>query len=120
MGAGEGMENEFAMVEELLGDVNMTTSEWLDYLLEAGDVSMGLGEVVMLYAPSTLFFSVLAFWVFRWIAKRNGNWEKICGFFGKKSEESRPLFTVPLMVAAAIGIVLMFVYELLLKLPKAV
>lgn len=115
----EGMEAELAMVEELLGDAGMTTSEWIAYLTEAGDVSLGLGEVIMMYAPSTVFFTALAFLVFRWIARRNGNWEKICGFAGKPDKESRPLFTVPLMVAVAIGIVLMFIYELLLRLPQA-
>ena len=115
----EGAETELAVIGGMLGDVNMTTSEWIEYLMETSGASMGLLETVLTYAPSAAFWSVLAFLLFRYIAKRNGNWEKICGFFGKSDKESRSLLTIPLAVAIAIGVVLMFFYELLLSFPQA-
>lgn len=115
----EGMGAELAAMKEILGDVNMTTSEWIQYLMETADTSRGFLETVLTYAPSAVFWSALAFLMFRYIAKRNGNWEKICGFFGKPAKGSRSLLTVPLVAAIAIGVVAMFFYELMLRMPQA-
>lgn len=115
----EGMGTELSMLKDMLGDVNMTTSEWISYLMETSGTSAGFWETVMTYAPSAVFWSALAFLLFRYIAKRNGNWERICGFFGKPVKGSRSLFTVPLVAAIAIGVVAMFFFELLMRLPQA-
>lgn len=116
----EGTGLELAAMEELLGDVNMTTSEWLRYLMETTDTSRGLSETIATYAPSAIFWSVLAFFLFRHIARRNGNWEKICELFKRPTKENRSLLTVPLVAAIAIGVVAMFFYELMMRMPQAV
>lgn len=115
----EGMGTEFSMLKDMLGDVDMTTSEWVRYLMDTASAQAGFWETVLTYAPSAVFWSALAFLLFRYIAKRNGNWERICGFFGKPAKGSRSLFSVPLAAAIAIGVIAMFFYELMMRLPQA-
>lgn len=115
----EGGGPEIATLEVILGDPSMNTSEWIEFLLESSTASIGFSEVLITYAPSAVFWSVLAFFLFRFIAKRNGTWERIQGFIGKKKEDARPLLTIPLAIAIAIGVVCMFFYELLLHMPQA-
>ena len=64
------------------------------------------------------YMSFLAYLVYKKLAKRNGNWERICEFFGKKKEDAKPILTVPLMLGIAIGVVAMFFYELRLRMPR--
>ena len=56
--------------------------------------------------------------VYKKLAKRSGNWERICEFFGNKKEDAQPIVTIPLMLGIAIGVVFMFFYELQLRMPR--
>jgi hypothetical protein len=74
---------------------------------------------------------VLAFFVYKKIAVRNGNWERICGFFRKQPvvpvgeeeigitlevQPKQKIVTVPLVIAVIIGIAFMIFCEVLLRL----
>jgi hypothetical protein len=53
---------------------------------------------------------ILAFLVYRKLARRSGNWERICGFFRQKPEQK--MVTVPLVIAMIVGIAFMVFYEI--------
>ena len=81
-------------------------------------VKIGLADVLSVYLTPAVFSGVLAYFVFRTIAIRTGNWERIRGFFGNKREDAQPMVTIPLMIAIAIGVLVMFFYEMLMRLPR--
>lgn len=104
------------MLEASFGDMTLTGTEWMEQMLTM-TVELQLGDVLWTYLAPAIFSGVLAYWVFRTLAIRSGNWERICGFFGSKKEGARPLVTIPLMIAIAIGVLFIFFYEMLSRLP---
>ncbi len=105
------------MISVAFGDMTLTGDEWMTQMFTA-TVEVGLAEVLIVYLPPAIFSGFLAYLVFRIIAIRNGNWERICGFLGRKKENAGTLVTVPLMVAIGIGVVFMFLVEMLMRLPR--
>lgn len=105
------------MIETSFGDMTLTGDEWMTQMFNA-TVEVGFADVLMAYLAPAIFSGFLAYWVFRTIAIRNGNWEKIRGFFGQKKEDAKPIVTIPLMIAIAIGVVFMFLIEMLMRLPR--
>lgn len=99
------------------GDMTLTGDEWLSQMI-ATPVELTFVDVIVLYLPSAVAMGVLAFLVYRYLAQRNGNWERIRGFIGEKKEEAEPLATIPLMIAIGLGVLFMFAYEMLLRLPR--
>jgi len=112
-----GMTEVAQMLEEAFGDMTISGHEWMAQMMNT-PTELSLGLVLQTYLPSAVLCGVLAYWVFRTIATRTGNWERICGFVGKKKEDAPSLFTTPLKVAIAVGVVFMFVVELLYRLPR--
>lgn len=110
---------EMAEVFELtLGDMSMTSSEWMHFMFSAEITPIPFWGVVAQFAPSAIVFSFLAFLVYRCIARRSGTWEQICTMYGNRSEQKESLLTVPMMLAIAIGVMSIFVYETLMRLPR--
>jgi len=105
------------------GDMTLTGNEWVRQMME-NPVKLTLIDVILMYLPSAVAMGTLAFLVFRKLAQRNGNWERIRSCIGKKSETmeekeyTEPIVTIPMMIAMAIGVLFMFAYEMLLRLPR--
>ena len=86
-------------------------------------------QVLTLYGPQALLMGAAAVWVYRKLAIRSGNWERICSSFRTQKplrEESEPsvtlevepkqrLITIPLVIALVIGIAYMFLFEVLIQ-----
>lgn len=72
-------------------------------------------SMVLAMVPQAVFFGVLAFFVYRTLAKRNGTYETIRASLrdGSRRGSFRKLITVPLVLAAAFLLFLMVVNELL-------
>lgn len=84
-----GNEEMATALELAMGDMTLTSSEWMKQTLEASSqMNLMIGDVLVLYGPSALVMGVLAFLVYRLLAKRNGNWERICGFFKNGKEKT--------------------------------
>ena len=106
-------------LEMLMGDFSLTASEWIQQTMKASEtVDITVGSVVYVYGIPAIGMSFLAFLVYKKLAKRNGNWERICSFVGNKKEDAPPIMTIPLMVGIAIGVLSMFFYELTLRMPR--
>lgn len=104
------------MITSTMGDMTLSGAEWMEQTMNM-TVEIGLGDVLYVYLAPAVGSGILAYWVFRTIAIRTGRWEHVRGLFGKK-EGTQPLVTIPLMVAIAVGVVFMFLVELLMRLPR--
>ncbi len=114
-----GYEDLAKELEFLIGDFSLTASEWIRQMMQTSEtVELTIGSVVYVYGMQAVAMSFLAYLVYKKLAKRNGNWERICEFFGNKKEDAEPIVTVPLMIGIAIGVVFMFFYELQLLMPR--
>lgn len=100
-------------------DFSMDASEWLHSVMSAGTGELTLGAVLATYAPQAVLFSVLAFLVLRKIARRSGNWEKLCGMVRGEGSRQESFLTIPMMLALAIGVVILFMYETMMRIPGA-
>ena len=116
------------MIELAFGDMTLSSSEWMqNMLVSSANLDLSLADVLILYAPQALVMGVLAFFVYKKLATRNGNWERICGFFAKstvaKEEETlnlevvpkQKMVTLPLIVAILIGVAFMIFYEIAIR-----
>ena len=119
------------MLEASFGDMTLSSSEWMEQTMNASaELMLSVGDLVMLYAPQALIMGALAFLVYKKLAERNGNWERICGFFRKQpqqkidaeeltvsleAEPKKKLITVPLILAIVIGIAFMIFYEIMTR-----
>ncbi len=114
-----GYEDVAKEMELLIGDFSLGASEWIQQTMAASEtVDITIGSVVYVYGMPAVGMSFLAFLVYKKLAKRNGNWERICSFVGNKKEDAPSIVTVPLMIGIAIGVVSMFFYELALRMPR--
>lgn len=105
------------IISSSFGDMTLTGDEWMRQIFST-TVELSVGDVMALYLPSALIMGTLAYLVYKKLAMRSGAWERIRGFFGKKKEDAQPLVTIPLMIAIAVGVLIMFAYELLMRLPR--
>ena len=113
-----GNEDMAAQLELAFGDMNLTSAEWMEKLFDAtAQVEFTVPEVLLLYGPQAVVMGILAFLVYKKLAKNNGNWERICGFFKRQpnweEEPKQSMLTVPLVIAIVIGFAFMIAYELL-------
>lgn len=118
-----------AMLEASFGDMTLSSAEWMQQLMaSSAELTLTVSDVLVLYGPQALVMGVLAFFVYRKLARRNGNWEKICGFFKKQpvvqpdeagmcleAEPKQRMITVPLILAIIIGIAFMIFYEIVIR-----
>ncbi|MBE5950685.1 MAG: CPBP family intramembrane metalloprotease [Lachnospiraceae bacterium] len=104
------------MITSSMGDMTLSGTEWMEQTMNMA-VELKLADVLYVYLLPAVGSGVLAYWVFRTIAIRTGRWEHVRALFGKR-EGTRPLVTIPLMVAIAVGVVFMFFVELLMRLPR--
>ena len=115
----QGYEELTKEMELMMGDFSLTASEWIQQTMQASEtVELTIGSVVYVYGMPAVCMSFLAYLVYKKLAERNGNWERICEFFGNKKEDAQPIVTIPLMLGIAIGVVFMFFYELQLRMPR--
>lgn len=119
------------MLELSFGDMTLTSSEWMQQMMSASDaLLLTVGDVLSLYGPQALIMGILAFFVYKKIARRNGNWERICGFFRKQPQQNpgqreavevtweikpkQRMITAPLVAAIIIGVAFMIFYEVVM------
>lgn len=115
------------MIREAFGDLTLSSGEWLNQMLEASSsLQLTVTDVFILYGPQALVMGALSVWIYKIIAVRNGNWEKICGFFSRQNREQqeevsleepskKKMITLPLIVAIIIGVGFMIFYEILMR-----
>ena len=73
--------------------------------------------------PQALIMGILAFLVYKKLAIRSGNWDRIRSYFTKQpvsqdvegAGTKERLITIPLAVAMVIGVAFMIVYEILIQ-----
>lgn len=110
-----------AMLENAFGDMTLPTKEWARQIMEStASLQLTVPQVLSLYAPQALIMGVLAFLVYKKLAIRNNNWERICACFKKQSnvptaEPKARMITVPLAIALLLGTAFMIYYEILLQ-----
>ena len=105
------------MIATSFGDMTISGHEWMEQMFTV-TVDLRLGDVFAVYLTPAIFSGLLAYLVFRVLAVRSGNWDRICEFFGSKKEDAKPMITIPLMIAIAVGVLFMFFYEMLMRLPR--
>lgn len=125
-----GNEEMVAMLEASFGDMTLSSSEWMQQLMaSSAELTMTISDVLVLYAPQALVMGALAFLVYKKLAVRNGNWERICGYFRKQPEQSlngeamvtwevepkQKMVTVPLVIAIIIGVAFMIFFEVVMR-----
>lgn len=125
-----GNEEMAGTLEVFFGDMTLPSSEWMQQMLEASaELTLSVPEVLFMYAPQAIIMAIPAFFVYRCIARRNGNWDRICGIFKKQGtkvdeenivipevEPKQNMITVPLVVAIVLGIAFMIFYEIVVRL----
>lgn len=117
------------MLEAAFGDMTLSSSEWMQQMMTASEaLTLSFSDVLILYGPQAFLMGTLAFFVYKKLAKRNGNWERICGFFRKQpvttAEEhtvtwevkpKQKLVTAPLVLGIIIGSAFMIFYEVVIR-----
>ncbi len=116
------------MLELAFGDMTLSSSEWMQKMFESSEqLTLSIGDVLFLYAPQAVIMGILAFFVYKRLAVRNGNWERICGFFRKTPVDTAALevtgevqtkqrmITVPLVIAIVVGVAFMVYYEIVIR-----
>ena len=124
-----GNEEMAAQLEAAFGDMTQSSSEWMQQILAAStQMNLSISDALLLYGPQALLMGTLAFFVYKKLAVRNGNWERICGFFRKQPKaqeenavtgEVKPkerMVTIPLVLAIVIGVAFMIFYEVVVRL----
>lgn len=122
-----GNEEMAAQLELAFGDMTQSSSAWMEQMFaSSAQLNLSISDVFLLYGPQALIMGALAVLVYKKLAVRNGNWERICGFFRKqpKTEENevtweekpkQRMITIPLAIAIAIGIAFMVYYEIAVR-----
>lgn len=77
----------FRMLETLYGSEQFNADELIKQVTSASTSDLTLGYVIQSYGLSALVCSILAFIVFRTIAKNTGRWDHVVGIF--KGRENR-------------------------------
>ena len=90
----------------------------------SNDLVLTVPQVFGMYGLSAGIGTLLAFLVYRSLAKRSGNWDKIRNMFRKNQEDSDPyvislekkpgLVTPALLVGITIGVAFMVFLEIML------
>ena len=115
-------------LESIFGDMTLPATEWVRQLMETTEnLQLTLPQVLSLYGPQALIMGVLAFFVYKKMALRSGNWHRICSYLKKQPavepEESvslevisrKRIVTLPWILAVLIGTAFMIYYEILLQ-----
>ena len=122
------------MLENTFGDMTLPTKEWARQLMDStANLQLTVPQVLSLYAPQALIMGVLAFFVYKKLAIRNNNWERICACFKEQSKmpetkndvmteiqaseevPKKRMVTIPLVIALLLGTAFMIYYEILLQ-----
>lgn len=124
-----GNEEMAAQLELAFGDMTQSSSAWMEQMFaSSAQLNLSISDVFLLYGPQALIMGALAVLVYKKLAMRNGNWERICGFFKKQPKveeegtvtcEVKPkqrIMTIPLVLAIVIGVAFMIFYEVVVRL----
>ena len=122
-----GNESMASMLEASFGDMTQPANEWVRQMMSsAALLELSVPQVLILYGPQALFMGALAILVYKKLAMRNGNWERICSYFKKQPNQKEDnislevvpkqrMITIPLVIAIVIGVAFMIVYEILVQ-----
>ena len=118
-------------LENAFGDMTLPATEWARQLMDStANLQLTMPQVLTLYGPQALIMGVLAFFVYKKLAVRNGNWDRICTCFKKQPAmtEAEPatlevgpkkrMVTIPWMIAMVLGVAFMIYFEFLLQMNK--
>ena len=116
-----GNETMATMMESIFGDMSVPATEWTRQLMEmSSNLELTVPQVLSLYGPQALIMGVPAFFVYKKLAARSGNWERICACFKKQpkeAEEETPkkrMVTVPWMIAVVLGTAFIIYFEIMI------
>ena len=120
-----GMEAKVAELENTLGDLTLSAEEWMQQMVSGGSVQMTVQQVFAMYGVPALIGSVLAFFVYKKLATRNGNWYRIYASFKlqlkvqtpetEQAEPKQRMITIPLVIGMLLGVAYMVFYEIMLQ-----
>ena len=102
-------------LEKLMVSMELNPEEHLATIESGVDEILNFPFVMKTYFLPAIISTVLAFVVYRTIAKNSNRWEHVKGIFTKKTKEGK-LISGSLIVAILICIVLMIVQEIVIKL----
>ena len=116
------------MAEQLelaFGTMTLTGEEWMQQIMDVSSMmTLSVPEVLVMYGPTAVLAGVLAYFVYKKLAKRNGTWDYICGKSKRQPEntgvalepeEKKRLVTVPLLVAIVLSVAFMIFYEIVVR-----
>jgi len=118
-----GNEEMAVMLEQSVGDMSLSSKEWMHQMMEASaTLDLPLGTILQLYGPQAVIMGIGAFFVYKKLAERNGNWQGICSSFRKKAvtgtewmqeapADKERMVTLSLIVAILLGVAFMIFYE---------
>lgn len=117
-----------SMMEDTFGDMTLPAGEWTRQLLEsASDIQLTVPQVIVMYGPQALIMGTLAFFVYKKLAIRSGNWDRIRASFYRQpsaaleelpvaeAAEGKQMITVPWIIASLLGIAYMIFFEIVLQ-----
>ena len=117
-----------SMMEDIFGDMTLSAAEWTRQLMEsAANIQLTVPQVLAMYGPQAVIMGALAFFVYKKIAVRSGNWDRICTSVKKQPvmsmeelpvaeiPEKKRMVTVPWIIASLLGIAYMIFFEFLLQ-----
>ncbi len=125
-----GNETMAAQIEASYGNMTQTAEEWVRQMMGASvNIIHTVPEIFILYGPSALIMGVLAFFVYKKLATRSGNWYRICALFRKQPaqkeeaaaavtlevEPKQRMITFPLLLAIILGTAYMVFYEIIIR-----
>ncbi len=131
-------------MEQMVGDTSMSADEWINSFYASTETAeISFFGIIMTYLPLAVFAFFICALIFRGIAKNAGTWDKFrtaylhadnvpvektsSGPYERqvvtnekeiKGDGSLTIFTVPLMISLAIGVIYIFIYETLMLLPR--
>ncbi len=131
-------------LEQVVGDTGATADEWVNSLFAStGTAEISFFGVIMTYLPLAVISFFICALIFRGIAKNAGTWDRFrtaylyadnvpvektsAGPYERqvvtnekeiKGDRSLTIFTVPLMISLALGVIYIFIYETLSMLPR--
>lgn len=125
-----GNEDMAALLEAFFGDMTLSPAEWMQQLMaSSAEMTLTVSDVLSLYAPQAVVMSILAFFVYKKLAMRSGNWERISAMLRRQPKkvtegetevtgevpEKQRMVTAPLVAAIVIGVAFMIFYEIVMN-----
>lgn len=100
------------MLTNLIGSEDLTMDSAYDAAVSV--TTPQVMSMIATYLFPAAIGGFLAFMLFRFVARRNGRWEYICGIF-KNPKKNGKIFTMPLVIALILLVGIIVINELLIR-----